>query len=139
MTAPAMVVIDASVAVAVVAAEPRQQPARRLIADPAVRRMTPDLMALEAANAFWKRVRRGIWTRDQHDQAMNAVLKGRIEFAPTGPLIRRAAQLSLDHDHPVYDCVYVALAQRELAPIATLDARMAKLATAALVGLCNGR
>ncbi len=135
MTAATAVVIDASIIVAAFTDEPERPQARRLIADPKLRLVAPELVQLEAGNAFWKRVRRREWTAAQHEHAMRALIDMRIELTPVRTLVRRAAQLSVDHDHPIYDCTYVALAQRERGMVATLDERLTKVVTRARVGL----
>jgi predicted nucleic acid-binding protein len=47
-------------------------------------------------------------------------------LVPTAPLRARALDLALRRDHPVYDCLYVALAQREGLPLLTADRRLAE-------------
>ena len=49
--------------------------------------------------------------------------KGPIEFHGTAPLAPRATAMALDLDHAIYDCFYLALAEREDAPLVTADRR----------------
>jgi predicted nucleic acid-binding protein len=39
-------------------------------------------------------------------------------------LAARALELAVDLRHPIYDCLYLALAERERAPIVSADARL---------------
>ncbi len=45
-------------------------------------------------------------------------------------LARTALAIAIELDHPVYDCIYLALARRRGAPLVTLDRRL----TARLAG-----
>jgi predicted nucleic acid-binding protein len=40
------------------------------------------------------------------------------------PVARRASALARELDHPVYDCFYLALAEREDVPLVTGDGRL---------------
>jgi predicted nucleic acid-binding protein len=39
-------------------------------------------------------------------------------------LAARALELAVDLRHPIYDCLYLALAERERAPIVSADAKL---------------
>ena len=92
--------------------------------------IAPAMLQTEVANAFWKYVR---VNRMQIDDACEsvAVLFDLIVLVEDRLLLSAAQQLSAKHDHPVYDCLYVVLAQREGVRLATADARMAKIASLA--------
>jgi predicted nucleic acid-binding protein len=51
-----------------------------------------------------------------------------ISLRPLRPLAARAAALARKLDHPVYDCLYLALAEAEGAPLVTADRRFLPLA-----------
>jgi hypothetical protein len=42
-------------------------------------------------------------------------------------LVERATDLTVTLDHPVYDCFYVALAERERLPLVSADSRLLAL------------
>ncbi len=42
--------------------------------------------------------------------------------------MRKALALACHHDHPVYDCLYLALARREAATLISMDRRLQQLA-----------
>lgn len=51
-----------------------------------------------------------------------------VELHTSVELIKRATELSVQHNHPVYDCIYIALAEGEMAPLITADRRLCLLA-----------
>src|SRR5439155_20561347 len=71
----------------------------------------PDLLLTEAANALWKKIRRRELTTAEATEVLQVLGTTRLELRPTGPLLDRALELAASLDHPVYDCVYLALAE----------------------------
>ncbi len=51
-----------------------------------------------------------------------------LEWVPTESLLVRAAQLAVEIDHPVYDCVYLVLSSARGARLATADAPLRRAA-----------
>lgn len=47
--------------------------------------------------------------------------------ATLAPLQAEALALATHHDHPVYDCLYLVLARREVAALLSADQRLLKL------------
>jgi predicted nucleic acid-binding protein len=121
------VVVDASIAFLWFANEPDRSGARRLL-DGGSRLLAPDLMAVETTNAWWKKLRRGEMAPADVDQAVTLLLALGIGWTPAAALLRPAARLAVDLGHPVYDCLYLALAAAHAAPIATADERLRKAA-----------
>ena len=58
------------------------------------------------------------------DAAFDLVRRSGIDLRPTGPLVPRAMDVARRLGHPVYDCVYLALAEREHATFITADQRL---------------
>ena len=118
-------VVDASVALKWVIPEVLSDRAERLLgANEDL--IAPDLLPIEAANALWKKtVRREISARDA-EQALALLQESGLVLRPTGPLLAPALAIAHRLDHPVYDCVYVALARRERARLVTSDRRLAR-------------
>ncbi len=114
------VVVDASIAVQWFANEPRSSSAARLLEEDQ-RLFAPDLMPIEAANAWWKKVRLGDMQAADLDQAIVNLLGLGMELAPAVSLLPRAARLAVEVGHPVYDCLYLALARDRHARLATDD------------------
>jgi predicted nucleic acid-binding protein len=116
-------VVDASVAAKWLVPEPESGRAEdlRLTGEALV---APALVIAEIGNAVWKRAVRGIMTPAE---ATDAVLTGIGLFnalVPLEELAARATELAIDLRHPIYDCFYLALAEREHAPVVSADAKL---------------
>ncbi|WP_349369413.1 type II toxin-antitoxin system VapC family toxin [Salinarimonas sp.] len=117
------VVVDASVAVKWLLPEPDSPMAETLLSG-GVRLMAPDLVLVEVANALWRK-RRVAQVTDAAAAAMQEDLPQFFaRLHPVGSLMTRALAISFALDHPVYDCVYLALAEREGCPLVTADKRL---------------
>ena len=119
------VVVDASVAVQWFAPEPGSAEAARLLR-PTALFLAPDFMPLEATSAWWKKCRRGEMSPEQVEQAIRRLLAVGLDLMPNAPLLTPAVRLALELElgHPVYDCVYLALAGQHAARLATADAQL---------------
>jgi len=123
----APIVIDASVAVQWFVPEPGSADATRLLHTEAPF-LAPDVMPVEAANAWWKKCRRGEMSSGQVDRALARLLALGLELVPSADLLTRATRVALDLDHAVYDCVYLVLARQYGAKLATADGRLRRSA-----------
>jgi predicted nucleic acid-binding protein len=117
------IVVDASVAVKWVIPEVLSDQAESLRGR-TDRLLAPDLLLPEAANALWKKLGRREITAREAAQALDLLMAGGLDLRPSGPLLRRALALARRLRHPVYDCLYLALAQVEGATLITADQRM---------------
>jgi predicted nucleic acid-binding protein len=117
------IVVDASVAFLWFANEPDRSGAARLLETESVL-MAPDLMAVEVANAWWKKLRRHQMEMADIEQAVTNLLALGIDWTPSGQLLHPAARLAVELGHPVYDCLYLALAASHAASLATVDERL---------------
>jgi predicted nucleic acid-binding protein len=81
----------------------------------------PSLIAVEVGNALWKAVRRGSVTRSEALEGFEAALISLQSLIPIEELRVRALTLAIELRHPIYDCFYLALAQRENALLVTAD------------------
>ncbi len=116
-------VIDASVALKWVIPEVLSDKADRLRAgDDEI--LAPDLLLVEVANALWKKAMSREISPPEADRAFELVSESGIDLRPTVPLLTRAMEIARRLDHPVYDCVYLALADREQASFVTADRRL---------------
>jgi predicted nucleic acid-binding protein len=122
------IVVDASIAVQWFAREPGSDAAAGLI-DSNHRLIAPDIMPVETANAWWKKVRRGEMSTGDLDEAIVSLLALEIEWSPTTTLLARAARVATEIGHPVYDCVYLVLSTIRGARFATADDRLRRAAT----------
>lgn len=124
------VVVDASVAVKWLFTEEHSEAARQLLA-PRIVLHAPDFLLIEAANVIWKKVRRKEIPDARPYLEELARMSDAVVLRPSSELVQQAAALSLQLDHPVYDCIYLACAETEAAPLVTADDRLSRLAQAA--------
>jgi predicted nucleic acid-binding protein len=116
-------IVDASVAVKWFFEEPGGKDALEL-RDDDVEFASPDLVIAEIGHAAWKK-----WRRKEisAEVAMFAVRRAPLLFSSLVSILDltgEASALSINLAHPIYDCFYLALAQRENAPLATADEAM---------------
>jgi len=114
-------VIDASVAVKWVVPEPDTPAALALRRR--YRLVAPNLLVLECANVFWKKVRRHELTVEEALISAEAIAQAGIELSAL-PKAEAVTRLSLELDHPAYDCAYIALALERQCQFATADRRL---------------
>lgn len=122
-----MPIVDASLVVEWVAPDADLQgPASRL-ADTLIgeRLVAPRLCLLETQNALLSGCRRGRWSGAQADLAQRHLLRLSLAYEDTPVDHQRAWELSRRFDeHPVYDMVYVAMAERLGTRLYTFDAAL---------------
>ena len=120
-------VVDASVAVKWLFAERESQEARELLA-PRIVLHAPDFILAEVANVIWKKARRKEIPSPQSYIDELANIKDAVALQSSTELVVEAAALSVQIDHPVYDCIYLACAEACAAPLVTADGRLAQRA-----------
>jgi predicted nucleic acid-binding protein len=116
-------VVDASVAAKWVLPEPGSEAAAEL------RTLEPDLVApsiivAEIGNAIWKSAMRGDLGKSDASEALQIALAHFSKLFPIHDLASVAAAIAIDLRHPIYDCFYLALAERERAPLISADKRL---------------
>lgn len=126
-----MPVVDASVVVDWVAPDvDRSGPAGQLLATLAGEGATlvaPRLLLEEVADALLTGVRRRRWDGAAADAAFEAVRRLPVDLVDEPRDLARAWDLSRRYDeHPVYDMVYVAVAERWGEQLYTADERLAR-------------
>lgn len=87
--------------------------------------IAPSLLGVEIANALRSQIRfAGLPTERalKHLDGLWSAVSG----VEDRPLLPAALRLAADRDHPVYDCVYLALAMREGLPLVTGDTKLAR-------------
>lgn len=122
-------IVDASVAVKWLVDEPDRQAAQNLL-DSDERLVAPDFLIVEAGNVLWKKMRRGELTVQQAIAGVRELPTYFEQLARSTPLVPRAVAIATQISHPVYDCVYLACAERFEVPLVTADARFASTARA---------
>jgi predicted nucleic acid-binding protein len=120
-----VIVVDASVALQWIVPEANgQSEAESVLAARDLH--APDLLLIEVANALRKKVALGEVKEDQAFAGLRRIGEV-LNVAPvTADLSLRALELAVEIGHPVYDCVYLALAESLDATIATRDIELTK-------------
>lgn len=115
--------VDASVAVKWLVDEPLSDEAAKLLED-GLLLAAPELIYAEVANALWAIARRGNIDTADLREALDLLADAPL-IVPSSmkQLMPAAARLAADLDHPVYDCMYLALAIQEQRPVVTADRR----------------
>lgn len=121
-------VVDASVALKWLVSEAQSDLAVAL--RPKAELIAPDLLLVECGNALWKKTRRGEIDAEDADLAIRLLAHVDVEFRPMRSLMERALEIARRLDHPVYDCVYLALAQVEGCAFVSADGRLLEKARA---------
>ena len=118
------VVVDASVAAKWLFKENDSDKARYLLEGMERRKLSliaPELLLVEIGSMLWKRaIREGVSVADaaaQYDRLIGLSL-GLVRMAA---LVDRAFKLAVRHRHPIYDCVYLALAVEARCDLVTAD------------------
>jgi predicted nucleic acid-binding protein len=116
-------VVDASVAVKWLIDEPHSHLAAKLLDDD-LPLVAPELIYAEVANALWAIARRGDISSTDVRDALDLLADAPLVVPSSMKLLMAAAaRLASDLDHPVYDCMYLALALQEQRPVITADGR----------------
>jgi len=128
---PDQAVLDASVAVRLLVPEVGSDEASQLF-EQSFSWVAPRLLVTEVASALRRKVVGGGIGREFALQAMQAlrsiVDEGALRFIADESLASDALLLALSMDHKFPDCLYLALAEREGAVLATADRALANLA-----------
>jgi len=122
------VVVDASVALKWVLDEPESEAAVALGDEDLI---APALWLAEAANALWRRSRIGDITPDEASLLLFELQNAPVASVAFEPHLDRALKLATEIRHPIYDCLYLALAVHHATHVVTADRRFAAAATAA--------
>jgi predicted nucleic acid-binding protein len=131
-------VVDASAATAWLANEPDSAEVATLIVA-GQDLIAPDLIIPEIGNALWKKSRAGDFDVAKTAEAFQLLESAGVALIDSRHLVAEAVHLATRFAHPVYDCLYLVLAQKRGAELVTLDKRMAAAATAAGLRLWTPR
>lgn len=119
------VIVDASVAVKLFLPVPGFEKA--IAAARMFELQAPRLIFSETGNALWQYVRRRQTTAADASTAL-LKLAGLVAQPDETGLATLAVEMACELEHPVYDCTYLALANRHHRPILSADKRMLTLA-----------
>ena len=122
-----VLVIDASIAVKWVVEEDGTPEA--LAIRQKARLIAPDLLIAESANILWKKVQRRELVKQEALIAARLLQGADIELLPMRSLCETATRISIEVNHPAYDCLYLALAVEKQCRFVTTDDRFLKKLT----------
>jgi predicted nucleic acid-binding protein len=117
-----ILVVDASVAVKWFTVEELHETAKSLPAR--FELVAPDLLFSEIGNGLWGKATRGLIEPAQADRSLEALEVLDVVVVESPLLVRRALAIALELGHPIYDCIYIACAERLGAPLVTADVRL---------------
>ena len=124
-----MIVVDASVAVKWFLPEAGEAAAQSLL-DGEDRLAAPGLVRVEVAAALVRKARLRQISADEARTALalwfRALAEGVLVILPDEADLEAAAQIALDLEHPVQDCLYLAAARRLGSPLVTADKKFAR-------------
>jgi predicted nucleic acid-binding protein len=86
--------------------------------------LAPDVLPVEVAHGLVKAERRGIIPQGDADRLLTNVLSTPPQLHTYLPLLKRALDIASPARIGVYDCLYVALAEREGCELVTADDRL---------------
>lgn len=117
-------IVDASVAFKWIFVEDGSDAAKALIGRDDL--IAPTLLLAEIGNALWKKV-----ARRQIDDATAlapqlSIVASLVTTVDEGEVMERALQFALLLAHPIYDCIYLAVAEQRRDTLVTADVRFAK-------------
>jgi predicted nucleic acid-binding protein len=117
------VAVDASVACKWYLDEPLADKAR-ILAESDDLFVAPELILAEVGNAVWKRLRKKEISEYQAREIAWHLPGVFLALVRTAELLDRALEISARLDHPLYDGLYLAVAERWDVPLITADERL---------------
>ena len=124
-------VLDASAALRLITNDPEGGHFAGVLEDMALV-LVPELMLTEVANALWKLQRAGSLNGLDPQLLLGDARDLVDQIEPDRELQVEALALACHLNHPVYDCLYLALARREAATLLSADHRLLTLAAQVL-------
>ena len=88
--------------------------------------LAPDLFLTEIANSLASAEKFGRIQPNQAAQFLLQIINNAPSLQDAEPIIVRALEVCLSTRHSVYDCLYVALAEREACEFVTADDKLVK-------------
>ena len=121
-------VVDASAMLCLITGHPEALEIERRVAQSSLV-LAPALMLTEVANVLWKLQRAAALPVAADPQGLLRAAAELVDhLEPDRHLQAEALALAIRLNHPVYDCLYLALARREAASLLSCDQRLLRLA-----------
>lgn len=127
------VVVDASVAVKWFVEEKGSDAAMGLLADSLrkggdLQLVAPQFLLVEVLAVIGKRARNKAVDASYPTRVLQVLRKLKLGLTPDAELLDHATHLSVTLQHPLYDCLYLALSRRLSARLATFDKGLGDIA-----------
>lgn len=87
--------------------------------------IAPDTFPVEVAHALTRAERKGIIQPPEAMKLLEQISNALPELHSSLPLLSRATEISSDMKHGVYDCLLIALGEREGCQVITADEKLA--------------
>jgi len=119
-------VIDASALAKYILKEPNWREIEKYL----INAMSVDHVVKEVSNAIWKAYIRGFITIKDVKKKLHALMKLigiNIVLVNELELLEKAVEIAIKERIPVYDSLYIALAERERKPLITSDKKQAAI------------
>jgi predicted nucleic acid-binding protein len=114
-----LIVVDASVAVQWIAEEDTSELSRTILVRSDL--IAPEFLLIEVANALYRKVFVGEISLEQALAGLDFIRDKVALRAVETSALRRAIELAMAMYHPIYDCIYLAVAEMESARLVTHD------------------
>ena len=88
--------------------------------------ISPDVFPIEVSNSLARAERNGVIPPGVADIHLTNILSTSPQLHPYQPVLRRALAIACSAKHGIYDCVCVALAEREGCELVTADDKLIK-------------
>ncbi|MBF0311124.1 MAG: type II toxin-antitoxin system VapC family toxin [Magnetococcales bacterium] len=122
-------IVDASVALKwFLSDEPGAEQAVRIL-ETEGELLAPEWIVPEVSNAVWKMIRSGRIGKGPGEEIVSRLPRFFSRLIPVVEESSQALAIALRIDHPIYDCYYLALAERENVPPVTADGRLVSCLT----------
>jgi predicted nucleic acid-binding protein len=118
------IVVDASVALKWVLEEEGSNAAFELRTE---RLIAPVLWLAEASNALWRRARAGTVTAEQAARQFSELQRAPVTSISIESHLAKTLEFAMNLNHPIYDCLYLALAIDRDTYVVTADRRFAAI------------
>jgi predicted nucleic acid-binding protein len=92
--------------------------------------IAPGFLLVETANVLYKQSRAGRIDAGHCGESVEVLRESMAELVPDVQLLPQAIDLAIANNHPVYDCLYLALAMERRVQLVTADRQLARRAEA---------
>jgi predicted nucleic acid-binding protein len=118
-----LIVVDASIAVQWLVPEAGAELSASVLGRADL--IAPGLLMVEVANALRRKIMSGDIGKPEADDGFRLIAANVDLRLPSPSLVTRALAMALEMSHPIYDCIYLALAEAIAGRLLTRDREFA--------------